>query len=83
MNPLKQMIQFNKTAFDNTYNALEMTREQNENLINEFFEQSPQTPEEGKKAIQNWLSACKKSTRDLKQQMDKAYEQVETFLDKS
>ena len=81
MNALKQMIQFNKTAFDNTFNALEMARQQNEELILEFLDKSPQTPAEGKKAIKDWLSACKKSTKELKSQMDKAYDQVEEFLD--
>lgn len=47
----KQMIVFNKTAFDNNFRAMQALQEQTERLVNKFWEKSPVFPEEGKKAI--------------------------------
>ena len=79
---LKQMLQFNKTAFDNSYNALEMGREQNDKMINTFLEQANWMPEESKKAIRQWLESYKKGCQDLKTTMDQGYEQVKAALEK-
>ena len=79
---LKQMLQFNKTAFDNTYNALEMGREQNDKMINSFLEQANYIPEESKTAIRQWLESYKKGCQDLKTMMDQGYEQVKSTLEK-
>jgi hypothetical protein len=55
-----QMIQFNKTAFDNTFNAMTVLQEQTEKMVNMFLEQqSPWMPAEGKKAVTDWLKAYK------------------------
>ena len=47
----KQMIVFNKTAFDNNFQAMQAWHEQTERLVNKFWETTPMFPEEGKKAI--------------------------------
>ena len=44
----KQMIVFNKTAFDNNFRAMQALQEQTERLVNKFWEKSPMFPEEGK-----------------------------------
>ncbi|MGM0452190.1 MAG: hypothetical protein ACQERN_03365 [Thermodesulfobacteriota bacterium] len=82
LNVLRQMINFNKTAFDSAYNALEMGREQNDTMINSFLEQATWLPEESKTAIRQWLESYKKGCRDLKTTMDQSYEQVKTTLEK-
>lgn len=79
---LKEMLQFNKTAFDNTYNTLEMGHEQNDKMINSFLEQANWMPEESKKAIRQWLESYKKGCRNLKTTTDQGYEQVKATLEK-
>ena len=53
----KQMAQFNKTAFDNSYNTMTMFREQNEKMANSLLDQATWMPEEGKKVINEWMKA--------------------------
>jgi len=44
----QQMIQFNKTAFDNSFNAMTMVYEQNEKMVGTFLAQATWLPEDGK-----------------------------------
>lgn len=80
---VKQMIQFNKATFDNSFNAIMMFQEQNEKMVNTFLEQAPWLPEEGKKVINEWISACKKGSQDFKKHVDENFKKVEDFFAKS
>ncbi len=75
-----QMIQFNKTAFDNSFNAMTMVCEQNEKMVGAFLEQATWLPADGKKAISDWMNAYKKGFRDLKKNVDDNYKKVEDFF---
>jgi hypothetical protein len=76
----KQMIQFNKTAFDNTFDAMTALQEQTEKMMGMYLGQAPMIPEEGKKAINDWLKAYKKGRADLKAATDENYKKVEEFF---
>lgn len=76
----KQMIDFNKTAFDNNFRAMQALHEQTERLVNKFWEKSPVFPEEGKKAISDWMAAYKKGCEDFKGVVDDNFKKVEDFF---
>jgi hypothetical protein len=76
----KQMIQFNKTAFDNTFNAMTVLQEQTEKMMGMYLDQAPLLPAEGKKAINEWLKAYKKGREDFKTAVDDNYKKVEDFF---
>jgi len=76
----KQMIQFNKTAFDNTFNAMTVLQEQTEKMMGMYLDQAPLLPAEGKKAIGDWLKAYKKGREDFKTVVDENYKKVENFF---
>lgn len=76
----KQMIQFNKTAYDNSFNAMTMVYEQNEKIVNTFLEQATWLPENGKKAITDWLQAYQTGCADFKKMVDDSYQKVEDFF---
>lgn len=76
----KQMIVFNKTAFDNNFHAMQALHEQTERLVNKFWEKSPLFPEEGKKAISEWMKAYKKGSDDFKNVVDENFKKVEDFF---
>jgi hypothetical protein len=76
----KQVIQFNKTAFDNTFDAMAVLQEQMEKMTDLYLEQSPLLPAEGKKAINDWLKAYKKGRADFKAAADENYKKVEEFF---
>jgi polyhydroxyalkanoate synthesis regulator phasin len=79
----KQMIIFNKTAFDNNFHAMQALREQTQMLVNKFWEKSPMFPEEGKKAISEWMNAYKKGSDDFKNIVDENFKKVEDFFNES
>jgi hypothetical protein len=76
----KQMIQFNKTAFDNTFDAMTVLQEQTEKMVAMYLDQAPLVPAEGKKAINDWLKAYKKGRVDFRAAVDENYKKVEEFF---
>jgi hypothetical protein len=76
----RQMIQFNKTAFDNTFDAITVLQEQTEKLIGMYLEQAPLLPEEGKKAITDWMKVYKKGRKEFKAAVEGNYKKVEEFF---
>ena len=78
---LKQMLEFNRTAFDNTFKAMLTVQEQNEKMMNTFLEQATWIPEEGRKLINEWVSAYKKGTGDFKKAADENYKKVVEFFE--
>ena len=78
----KQMIQFNKTAFDNSFSAMTMVYEQNEKMLETFLTQASGLPEEGKKAIKEWMTSYSTGCSDFKKQVDENYAKVEEYFEK-
>jgi len=76
----KQMIDFHKSTFDNTFNAMSILQEQTERMVNMFLDQSPWVPEEGRKTISEWLKAYKKGRTDFKTTVDESYKKVDAFF---
>jgi hypothetical protein len=76
----KQMIQFNKTAFDNSFKAMAMVYEQSERVTETFMTQANWLPEEGKKAIKDWMSAYRQGCDDFKKLVEENYAKVETYF---
>lgn len=77
---LKQMIDFNKASFDNTFNALSMLQEQAERMTKQMLETAQWLPQEGKKAINEWLKAYKKGCEEYKKLVDDRFKDVEAFF---
>jgi hypothetical protein len=76
----KQMITFNKTAFDNSFNALVTLQEQTEKMVNTFLDQATWLPEEGKKVTLDWIQAYKKGFEDFRKVVDENFKRVEDFI---
>jgi len=76
----KQMMEFNKAAFDNTFNVMTLLQEQTERMINLSLEQATMLPKEGKKAFTEWLKACTKGSETFKKAVDDSFQKVEVFL---
>jgi polyhydroxyalkanoate synthesis regulator phasin len=76
----KQMLDFNKSSFNNAFNAMVMVQDQTETMSSSLLEQATWLPEEGKKAIQDWIKACKKGREEYKRLVDDAYQKVENLF---
>jgi polyhydroxyalkanoate synthesis regulator phasin len=77
----KQMLDFYKSTFDNTFNALSVVQEQTEKMVNMFLEQVPLMPEEGKTAVNEWVMAYKKGRTDFKSAIDESFKKVQSFFE--
>ena len=78
---LKQMLQFNKSTFDNSFTAMLTVQEQNEKMINTFLDQAAWIPEEGKNLIREWVAAYKKGITDYKDLADTNYKKVVDYFE--
>lgn len=76
----KQIIDFNKATFDNTFDAITVLQEQSEKMIESFLDKATIFPEEGKYVIINWVDTYKKSREDFKAAVDDSFKIVEDFF---
>jgi hypothetical protein len=83
MEPLKlakQMIDFNKATFDNSFNSMVLLQEQTEKMVSSFLDQAAWLPEEGKKALKEWVSTYKKGREEYKKMVDESYKKVDSYF---
>ncbi|RPJ72787.1 MAG: hypothetical protein EHM15_08455 [Desulfobacteraceae bacterium] len=78
----KQMFDFNKAAFDNTFNAMVMLQEQSERMASTMLEQATWLPQEGRKVITDWVDAYKKGRENFKKMVDESFHKVEEYFNK-
>lgn len=77
---IKQMLEFNKAAFDNSFRGLVLLQDQTEQVAKTLRDQATWLPEEGKKAIDDWFDAYKSGCDNLKTMVDDNFKKVEAFL---
>ncbi|MFO8084798.1 MAG: hypothetical protein R6U27_10825 [Desulfobacterales bacterium] len=77
----KQIVDFQKGTFDNSFNALAKLQEQGETMVTTFLNQAGWLPEEGKKVITEWLEAYKKARIEFKDTVDSNFKKVEEFFE--
>jgi polyhydroxyalkanoate synthesis regulator phasin len=76
----KQMVDFNKTAFDNSFEAMSVIQDQAEKMFTAMVEQTALFPEEGKKVVNEWIKTYKKGREDFKSAADENFKKVEAFF---
>lgn len=77
---LKQMIDFNKSAYENAFKNMNMLQEQMEKVINLYIDQASGMSEEGKNAAKEWASMYKKGYDDYKKLVDDNFKKLEAFF---
>jgi hypothetical protein len=76
----KQMIEFYKTTFDNSFGAMMMLQEQMERMANLYWGQMVNVPDEFKKGLTEWTKSYKKNCEDFKKMMDDSFKKLESFI---
>jgi uncharacterized coiled-coil DUF342 family protein len=79
----KQMIEFNKTTFDHTFEAIIALQDQTEKFASSFIEKAAWLPEESRKAINEWIKVYKKGRDDFKCYADDNYEKMVNYFAKA
>ena len=69
----KQMIDFQKATFDNTFTALTMLQDQAERMVNTVIDQATWLPEESRRVINEMVGAYKKGRTDFKGAIDENF----------
>jgi len=76
----RQMMEFNKTAFDNSFSAMSALQDQTEKLVVSFLDKAAWFPEEGRKAVNDWVVSYKKGREDFKKTADESYQKVADYF---
>jgi hypothetical protein len=75
-----KVMEFSKTVFDDTFNYVSTWQSQNEKIALHFLEKLSWFPEEGKKAISQFLATYKKTQEDFKSKADEHYKKMTEYL---
>ncbi len=75
----KQMIDFYKTTFDNSFNAIMMLQEQMERMTGLYWGQMVNLPQEAKKGLNEWTKSYNKNCEDFKKVVDDGFKNLESF----
>ncbi|MDD2276600.1 MAG: hypothetical protein PHW80_08715 [Smithellaceae bacterium] len=76
----KQMVDFNKKAFDASFEAMAAMQEQTEKMVTTMMQQSQFFPDEGKKLITDWLKTYKKGREEFKAAANENFKKVDAFF---
>jgi hypothetical protein len=77
---LKQMIDFNKKAFDNAFSAFAALQDETNSLVSRFLDKSTWIPPEGKKVITQMSETYLKSRNDLKFVADESFRKASEYF---
>jgi hypothetical protein len=77
----KQMIDFQKATFDNSFSAMSTLQEQGEKMVTMFLDQAPWLPQEGRKAITDWVEAYKRGRDTFKETVETNFSKVQEFFE--
>jgi hypothetical protein len=76
----KQLIDFHKATFDNTFDSLSALNVQTEKMVEGFLQQAAWLPSEGRQVINDWVNMYKKGRIDFKTAVDESYAKVEEYF---
>jgi len=76
----KQMVDFNKKAFDASFEAMAAMQEQTEKMVSTMMQQTQFFPDEGKKLITDWLKTYKKGREEFKAAANENFKKVDAFF---
>ncbi len=85
MNPkqiTKQLMDFNKTAFDQTFQTMMILYDHTENIIFRFLERAQLIPEDSKKQVNEWNKIYKKNREYFKESVDENYKKIADYFAK-
>jgi len=77
---IEQILDFNKRAFDDNFNAMIAVQEHTEKIVFDFWRKSEYFPEEGKKVVGDWLQTYKNGLDEFKASVDSRFKLVEDYI---
>jgi gas vesicle protein len=77
---VKQMIDFHKSTFQNSYNAIVMLQDQTEKMLSTFLSQANWVPQDFKKVMGEWTTTYKKGRDEFKKSVDENFKRVDDYF---
>ncbi len=77
---VKQMLDFNKRAFDNAFNTLSSLQDETESLMTRFMDKSSWITPEGKKIFSQMTDSYRKGRSDFKTIADENYRKASEYF---
>lgn len=77
----RQLVQFQKTAFDSTFDTLSALQDQQRELMSRLLEGSP-APAELKQLMEEWARTLETGRAQFRDTVDRSFETVESYLDR-
>jgi hypothetical protein len=77
----KQMIDFHKTAFNNTFDIVMAVQDQSEKITRSWYEKNGILPDQSKKIMHDWGNVIKKSLGEYKKIVNHGFDSIETCFD--
>jgi hypothetical protein len=76
----KQMIEFQKTVFNNTFEIVMAVQDQSEEISRSWCEKNSILPDQSKKVMLEWGHIIKQSLKEYKKAINLGFETIETGL---
>ncbi|PKN17365.1 MAG: hypothetical protein CVU71_16450 [Deltaproteobacteria bacterium HGW-Deltaproteobacteria-6] len=76
----KEMFALNKSMLDNTFNMISSVQDQSARMVTTAMEKTNWMPEEGKKFVNDWVSAYQKRRNDFKMIADEKYKYFTSYF---
>lgn len=76
----KQIIDFQKSAFNNTFDSITMLQEHSEKAASTFMSSSPFMQNQNNKMIDEWFDGLKKGRDDFRKMVDDNFDKLEAFF---
>ncbi|HQG31807.1 MAG TPA: hypothetical protein PLA83_07760 [Deltaproteobacteria bacterium] len=77
---VRKVIDFQKSSFDNSFEAMKTIQEQAEKATDALLSQTNWIPEDGKKVLNQWYDAYKKGADDFRKVVDDNFQKVEDYF---
>jgi hypothetical protein len=75
-----QVLDFQKSTFNNTYNTMLKIQEQSEKIADSFMKDNTAIPAEGRKILDEWKLVLKKGQLEIKKSIDEGFSKAESFF---
>jgi hypothetical protein len=76
----KQMLDFQKATFDNSFKAMATLQEQGEKMVTMFMDQASWLPEEGRNAVTEWIGTYQKGRENFRETVEKNFDKVQAYF---
>jgi hypothetical protein len=76
----KQILDFQKSAFTNAFNAYAMIQDQSQKMLGAVAEQAVWLPQQSRQQLDQWVASAKKGINDYKKAVDDSFNLFEEML---